>query len=137
MVSQPASVVPVGGPKLLAAGGAKRWGPTVAAKPAPVTEQLKLQPEKVVTPEVAKAVQPPPQPTLSKEYLEKQRMAAALFCGVSAKASAPSSVQSVKKPQPTSAPASNLLNFDAGEAPSNVATKPTESRSVSDDLLDL
>jgi len=137
MVSQPANFAPVGGPKLLATGGAKRWGPTVAAQPAAFTEQLKLQPEKVVTPEVAKAVQPPPQPTLSKEYLEKQRMAAALFSGVSAKASAPSSVQSVKKPQPTSAPASNLLDFAPEEAPSNVATKPTESRSVSDDLLDL
>ena len=125
------AVSPVAGgpPKLNTGTGSKRWGlqPTVQ----PETVQAPQPTVHVKQPVAVVASQPPAAATLSREYLEKQRMAAALFSGASV---ASSSKKSAPVPQ-VKPDTSDLLDFGS-EGPvftSNVATKTTSS----DDLLDL
>jgi AP-4 complex subunit epsilon-1 len=143
---------PVNGAPRLNVSGAKRWGqpsqpPAVAVTPASQSSQPQVQHQQHnVLPKLVAKSEPVSQPVLSKEYLEKQRMAAALFSGASPKIVAPSpSVASSKKSAPVlpvkpDTAMSDLLDIGGdvsnSAVASNVATKTT-SREISDDLLDL
>ena len=137
----------------LALGAGKRWGPQgfngpVSQPPPPALTQPAHAPVRspeVVRPRPAETSSAPSQPAqLSQEFLQKQRMAAALFSGVQPFGQAPSAAsRSVKRAPAPAAQAVDLLDL-GGSPPSAPATIISDGadktvRKVSDmsDLLGL
>ena len=143
----------VAGPPQLNVGSGKRWGPQgfngavpkppVSATPAAAEKSSSMVSKPVsVQPVPTAASQPPAAPTLTKEYLERQRMAAALFSGVSQTARPPSVASKPSNSRKSPAVASNQAVdlLDLGASPQLAPTleqEKTMSSQISDDLLDL
>lgn len=149
----PLTSPPPSQPQLTAVGG-KRWGPQgfngVAKAAAPPVQAASAPAPALKTPSVSSAsVASVATPSLTKEYLEKQRMAAALFSGVPHQGKA-ASVASKPGPAKKSPAVQNLAAaadlLDLGNSPSLIPvpapavaleTEKTMSSDFSDDLLGL